>query len=206
MLRNQPHANLLIGASEEAEVYLRALCDNSGIKIANNPDFFIFQTEIFGIDEARQLSTMAARKALGGAKIFLLIPARLTLEAQNALLKTFEDPFPNTYFFLGVREEGLVIPTLRSRMQTFRLRANVTPRSEEAEGFLTLSIKERLLFAKSFAEGEKDLTIFLDDLLLSLRKQNGKERLVESVYNVRRLVHDSAVAPRLVIEHLSLVL
>ena len=206
MSRNLHHANLLIGTPEEAESYLRSLCDSWGVRLPNTPDFFAFKMETFGIDEARKLKLLSARKAVTTKKIFLITPTRLTLEAQNALLKTFEDPFPDTLFFLGVREESLVIPTLLSRMQIIRTRGGNVATGAEAEKFLSLSVKNRLLFAKSFADEEKSLPIFLDSLLFLLRKQKEKKDLLKNVYNVRRFVRDSAVTPRLIIEHLALVL
>ena len=206
MLRNLHHANLLVGAPEQAESYLHSLCDCLGVRLPNNPDFFAFKTETFGIEEARELKLLSTRKAVTPKKIFFIAPMRLTLEAQNALLKTFEDPFPDTYFFLATRAEGLVVPTLRSRMQTIRVSQDLTLESRDAEAFLSLSIKDRLLFARSFALEERSLSVFLDSLLFLLRKQRGKGELLKNVYNVRRLVGDSLVTPRLVIEHLSLVL
>ena len=213
MSRNLHHANLLVGAPEEAESYLRSLCEVSGIKLANNPDFFAFRTETFGIDEARELRLLSTRKAVttteagqAGRKIFFITPIRLTLEAQNALLKTFEDPFPGTLFFLAVREEGLIVPTLRSRMQTLRMPRDLTFESRDAEVFLSSSIKGRLLFAKSFADEEKNLPVFLDDLLCLLRKRSEMRKSLEKVYNIRRSIGNSIAMPRLVVEHLSLVL
>jgi len=200
------HANLLVGAPEEAESYLRSLCDSLDIKLANNPDFFAFRTETFGIDEARELRLLSTRKSITSRKIFLITPMRLTLEAQNALLKTFEDPSPDTLFFLAVREEGLVVSTLRSRMQAIRIHGNNASMSAEAEKFLSLSIKNRLLFAKSFADAEKNLSVFLDDLLCLLRKRSGMQKSLEKVYNIKRSIGDSITIPRLVLEHLSLVL
>ena len=108
MPRSLHHANLLIGGSEEAESYVRLFCDDCGVKVANNPDFFAFRMDTFGIDEARELKILAARKAITTKKIFLIAAERLTREAQNALLKTFEDPFPDTFFFLRTREEALI--------------------------------------------------------------------------------------------------
>ena len=206
MLRHPHHANLLVGAPEQAESYLHSLCDCLGVRLPNNPDFFAFKTETFGIEEARELKLLSTRKAVTPKKIFFIAPMRLTLEAQNALLKTFEDPFPDTYFFLATRAEGLVVPTLRSRMQTIRVSQDLTLESRDAEAFLSLSIKDRLLFARSFALEEKSLSVFLDGLLFLLRKQRGKGEHLRNVYHVRRFVGDSLVTPRLVIEHLSLVL
>jgi hypothetical protein len=163
--------------------------------------------ETFGIDEARELRTLAAHKALGDKKIFLITSARLTLEAQNALLKTFEDPFPNTHFFLVSREEALIKPTLLSRMQTVRLpkMTDVSVLSKEAEKFLSLPLKNRLLFAKKFALDGESLPTFLDSLLLTLKKAK-EPRLLDRVYKVRRFGDDLVAAPRLVLEHLALML
>jgi len=213
MLKKLHHANLLIASPEEAESYLRLLCDDLGVNLPNNPDFFPFKMETFGIDDARELKLLASRKTVSASdlsqqsrKIFLITSTRLTLEAQNALLKTFEEPFPGTYFFLATREEGLIVPTLRSRMQTIRISDNPILASKDAEEFLALSIKDRLLFAKKFANTEKNLTIFLDSLLSLLRRRGKEEDLIKRVYNVRRLVREPTLAPRLIIEHLSLVL
>ncbi|MDP3763831.1 MAG: hypothetical protein Q8Q92_04325 [bacterium] len=206
MTKNLHHANLLLGTPEEAEFYIYSLCKSLGVKLANNPDFFTFRMNTFGIDEARELSRLSARKAVTHRKIFLITPERLTLEAQNALLKTFEDPFPDTFFFLAVREEALVIPTLRSRMEICRIPKNLALESQDAEEFLSLSLKDRLLFAKKFIDEEKSLPVFLDSLLLLLRKQKQASKSVENVYNVRRFASDPAVSSRLIIEHLSLVL
>ena len=211
MSRNPHHANLLIGAPEEGESYVRSLCGDLGIELPNNPDFFVFRAETFGIDEARELRLLAVRKAIGSPrhsgvkKIFLLLPTHLTLEAQNALLKTFEDPFPNTYFFLVLREEELVLPTLRSRMETVQV-SGVRTIDTLAEKFLSASVKERLLFAEHFADKKENLSVFLDNLLLLLRGEKGREKLVEKVYRIRRQISLSGVGSRLVIEHLALVL
>src|SRR3990167_8220548 len=144
------HANLLVGTREEAESYLRSLCDSLGVELANNPDFFAFRTETFGIDEARKLRLLSTRKSITGRKIFLITPMRLTLEAQNALLKTFEDPSPDTLFFLAVREEGLVVSTLRSRMQAIRIHGNNASMSAEAEKFLLFLSRIGSCFQKPF--------------------------------------------------------
>lgn len=205
MSRNLHHANLLIGTPEEGESYLRSLSNSLKIELKNNPDFCVFKMDTFGIDEARELRLLSTRKALTLRKIFLIAPAHLTLEAENALLKTFEEPPPDTYFFLVAREEGLIAPTLRSRMQTTFLPRSRDIFFEEAEEFLSLPIKNRLLFAKSFADAEKNLPVFLDNLLLFLKKR-GEVALLEKVYNIRRFVNDTTITPRLVIEHLSLVL
>lgn len=213
MSRNLHHANLLIGAKSEGEAFFNSLCKDLGVPIANNPDVIIFRTRSFGIDESRELRSISTRKALAltktgqkGRKFFFIAPERLTLEAQNALLKVFEDPSPETYFFLVAREEGLIIPTLRSRMETIRVSGGLAGVTEEVMEFLSSPLKQRLIFAKEFAENGGNLIIFLDDLLLLLRKNSAEKHLVEKVYSMRQNITDSTAATRLIIEHLSLVL
>jgi hypothetical protein len=208
MSRNQinlHHANLLIGGREEAQVYLDELTSSLDFKLANNPDFFPFRMDVFGIDEARQLKFLSARKPLGACKIFLISPMAITPEAQNALLKTFEDPMPDTIFFLVIREQNLIEPTLLSRMQSMHLPKGVGAMAKEAKDFINLAIKDRLLFAKKFADEEGNLAVFLDSLLSLLKKSGSKESL-EKVFNIRKLIRETMPLPRLVLEHLALML
>ena len=190
------HANLLLGSAPAAESYLRKFFD-----LKNSPDFVVFRESTFGIDEARKLSDWASRKAFGDKKIFLIIPERITAEAQNALLKTFEDPVPDTYFFLAIKEEALIIPTLRSRMQVLRVKHPMFD-IKEAQAFLKLSPKDRLLFSKKFVDEEKNLSNFLDELLVALRNAPS----IEEVYKLRKFADDRSASSRLILEHLSLVL
>ena len=91
-------------------------------------------------------------------------------------------------------------------MQTVRVSENSIFTSAVAERFLSLSLKDRLIFAKEFADEEKNLMVFLDDLLLLLRKRSEMRKSVEKIYAIRRSIGNSVIASRLVIEHLSLVL
>lgn len=203
--KNLHHANLLIGSREKGELYVRSLLGDLGVELKNNPDFLVLRTETFGIDEARELKALSIRKAINGIKVFLIMPIRMTLEAQNALLKTFEDPTPDTYFFLVLREEAVVIPTLRSRMELTYLPDEETI-EKEAQNFLSFSQKERLLFAERFAVDKKNLSSFLDSLLLLVRKSEGRGKSLEKIYEIRRVVSDSTSNSRMILEHLALVL
>lgn len=192
-----------MGDSASAEAFLFSFCEERGIKLAGSPDYFPFLESLFGIDEARKLSEYAAKKAFTEKKIFFISPEKITVEAQNALLKTFEDPYEDTHFFLAVREEELVLPTLRSRMQMMRVAKD--DRSEEAIKFLKMGVKERMAFIKKFVDEEKNLSLFLDELMLVLRKE-GKHEAVKKIYEVRKYADDRAASRRLILEHLAVSL
>jgi hypothetical protein len=203
------HAYLLLGDADFVHTALLEHLTSMGVGVVGNPDFHLFEEEMFGIGEARLLSTQALGRAFGERQMFVLAPARFSIEAQNALLKTLEEPTPHTHFFIIARDEASIIPTLRSRMQTVRINeSNVfSPQHliSEAESFLNLSLKDRLDFAKDFADKEKSLPIFLDQLLTILKsKEIGSA--IKNAYNVSLYAGDRSASPRLVLEHLALVL
>ncbi len=199
------HAYLLLGSREAADTYLGGVLKEWGIDRVQNPDFLLLKLDTFGIDDARELSVRASRRAFGAKKIFFLIPESITLEAQNALLKTFEDPTENTHFFLALREEALVIPTLLSRMQVVRVGGLESEKESPAESFRTSSLSDRLKFAKNFDDEGLNLAIFLDDLLFCYKKESN-DRNLRRVYNARRFASDRSASARLISEHLALVL
>jgi hypothetical protein len=210
-LDNLHHAYLVIGESRQALSFLENLFIRDEFELSGNPDFIFYSQPILGIDEAREISARAAMKPLGKRKVFLLSPSKLSMEAQNALLKTFEDPFPDTHFFLAVIDEGLIIPTLLSRMQVIRDLPVILSEDGEtdllgAENFLSLSVKGKVAFAKKFADEEALLAPFLDNLIDLLRKDSNDLKQIEKVYQVRRFANDRSASSRLIIEHLALVL
>ncbi|MCH8912569.1 MAG: hypothetical protein IIA33_03265 [Planctomycetes bacterium] len=78
-----------------------------------------------GIDVIRQFVIEAAGKkpVLGVAKVFVIRECeRLTLGAQNALLKTLEEPPDATHLILLTNALGKLLPTTRSRCQAVSFR------------------------------------------------------------------------------------
>jgi DNA polymerase III delta prime subunit len=208
------HAHLLLGSEEEAKLFLDPILQQLNLTSVGNPDFIVIKVETFGISEARDFISMANRKSFSQNKIFLIIPEKLTIEAQNALLKAFEEPIQNTYIFLVLREAGAVIATLRSRLQIIFLdqiqSSNLlipTNSSTNAKEFLDLSPRERIEFARRFADQEYNLAIFLDNLLKILRnKVRDGNNSLSQVFEFRRFASDRSPSSRLVLEHLALIL
>jgi hypothetical protein len=203
---NNHHAVLLVGEPEQAKLLLWEWFLHTGVVTVGNPDFFYSNEESFGIDEARAMGARALSRAFGEAKVFVLMSRRMTSEAQNALLKTLEDPPLATRFFIIAREESLLLPTLRSRMMVIRIHEYKDIESGSAKEFLSLSTLKRLEFAKKFVDREKDLAVFLDDLLRTLKEVKAQSSTLKRVLEVRRYASDRSASSRLVVEHLALVI
>ncbi len=152
---------------------------------ASNPDVHIEQWEKFGIDEARELSQQAALKSTGGRGLFVLSIAQITSEAQQALLKLFEEPVQGTIFVVLV-PHGTLLPTLRSRFIEYPLLSAQIPsatlqgkRERSAEG---ISATEEFL-ASSYAKRSAWVTAFLKD------EENVRERARDFLNEVETLLH-----------------
>lgn len=72
-----------------------------------------------GVDRIREVKRfMQLRPVQAGAKLVILDEAhRLTVAAQNALLKTLEEPPAHSFLILVVHNADVLLPTVRSRCQ-----------------------------------------------------------------------------------------
>jgi DNA polymerase III subunit delta' len=80
------------------------------------------------LEQMREIIARLNMTGHGRYKILLMENiGRLTPEAANSLLKLLEEPPVNTLFFFTATRPSDVIPTIRSRMQSFRFK--LTPES-----------------------------------------------------------------------------
>jgi DNA polymerase-3 subunit delta' len=76
------------------------------------------------IDQIREMERSALLKPFEGRnRVFIIDGAeQLSSEGANSLLKTLEEPPPNVHIILLAVNEGLLLPTVRSRCQRLELR------------------------------------------------------------------------------------
>lgn len=107
----------------------------------------------FSIDDARALIQQAQQTAVAAdGRTFVIVAQAIPVEAQNALLKLFEEPPSGVVFHLVIPHDGLLIPTLRSRVQLVESHAEVA-KNEQFEHFLSSDYAQRL---KSIADMAKN--------------------------------------------------
>ena len=111
------HGYLLEG---EQEKVIKELLDffkhKLGIVVRGNPDVTVSKYATFGIDDGRELKNRASQKSYSEWKLFVIAFQSITTEAQNSLLKLFEEPTPHTHFFLITATAEMILPTLKSRL------------------------------------------------------------------------------------------
>ena len=202
-------AHLISGNTETISDIL-AFLEQQGIATVANPDLYVRTYSHFGIDEARSLRERASMGALGeGNRIFVIAASGMTNEAQNALLKTLEEPPAGSIFFIIVQSPETLLPTLRSRMQTLVLSGADVAGLVDANIFLSATPAKRLDMLKPLLEkGDDDrrdiggIIAFLASLERALAKH--PEGLA-AIYRARKYMSDKGALVKPLLEQVALL-
>ncbi|HAS80589.1 MAG: polymerase III, delta' subunit family protein [Candidatus Nomurabacteria bacterium GW2011_GWE1_32_28] len=155
---NLHHAYLIEGERNEILPEIFKFLEDLGVKTSNNPDFYNITIDSFKIEDARNLKSVQYEKSFsGGKKIFLISVNNFLLEAQNTLLKIFEEPKEDTHFFIIIPNKNILLKTLISRF--YLISSNQDMSDDQlilAEKFILMPVKERLFFMKGFLSEEED--------------------------------------------------
>lgn len=108
--------------------------DHVRVKLEENPKTHKMRTEIV-VDQIRALSArLAMASQLDGPQVAVIDPAEaMNAAAQNALLKTLEEPTPATLIVLVADQPWRLTATIRSRCQRVEI---AVPASDDAEAWL----------------------------------------------------------------------
>lgn len=162
-----------------------------------------------GVDDARELTQGANISAVSRYRVFIIDECHmLSTSAQNALLKTLEEPPKHVVFVLCTTDPQKVLPTIRSRCHEFRFN-NVT-HTELQELLKNIADKENIsidsealkVISNSVNGGVRDAQTLLatlstldnvtvEDVYESLGSQNPLQTL-EVIRHVER--HDTKSA------------
>ena len=209
------NTHLLSGGPEIIPEIL-SLLQGEGIKTRANPDVYVREYKHFGIDEARELRERAILRPLGKRRIFVIATPELNREAQNALLKTIEEPPSDALFFFALPAPESLLPTFRSRAHMVDLVGR--PRQGRLESpvaailitsFLAASPQKRLEMLRVLLEkgedNKRDLGAILA-FLTSLEKRLEKDpEGLSAVYRARKYVSDKGALVKPLLEQVALL-
>lgn len=153
---NLHHAYLIEGEKDEIVPEIIKFCEEIEVKTEGNPDFCHIHTDNFKIDEAFELRAMTVNKNFSsGKRIFLISVNSFTLDAQNVLLKMFEEPVNDTHFFLIIRDVDSLLKTFISRFYFIPF-SNKKKNTNEIEIFIKKDKRGRIDFIKELLAKEED--------------------------------------------------
>ncbi len=133
-----------------------------------NPDALCFQYDSMGVDEARELSSLASLKPLGERKFVVVSFQQSTTEAQNALLKIIEDGVGHTTFLFATSTGTPLLPTLLSRCVVLKQLTADSLQLAAGKDFLKMGYAERMEYVEKLGkDGDRDAARTLVSSLLA---------------------------------------
>lgn len=211
------------GVEEGVERALAWTKDELSLEVKANPDVIVLRYGLFSVDDARRVNEIAIQAPLrGDKKVIIIAVTRAYHEAQNSLLKLFEEPTPGTHLFLVLPTLGGLLPTLLSRVSV--LDAPHTQRAipEEALLFVEASREKRSAQIKKLSTGkDEDERRENRDRVLAIvngieavayarfrrsQASSGVATLLNDIATLRGFLHDRSAPVRMILEHLSLII
>jgi len=155
---NLHHAYLIEGNKDELLLGLLEWVENAGIKTQQNPDFYQMSFGKLKVKDAQYLKSFGGEKSFGvGKKVFLISADSILLDAQNTLLKMFEEPTADTHFFIIVPDINALLSTFVSRFYTIRGGEEDVEEMKKVKSFVTMSLQNRIDFLKELlSDGTED--------------------------------------------------
>ncbi len=147
------HAYFVEGGDFE---YITKELKKINFSVRANPDFWRMETDNFSIDDARIMKDLQSQRPIAGdRRVFVVETSAITVEAQNALLKVFEEPSAGALFIIAAPRASVLLPTLRSRMVVVPVREKTTAAGLlDIKKFLSSAPAKRIEMLKPILESK----------------------------------------------------
>lgn len=134
---------------------------------AGHNDLMILDRGDFGIENVQEIVDVNSRKpTIGMYKVIVVGLHSISYQAQNAILKTLEEPRPGTFIFILTNTSTIFLPTILSRVHTIKSgsapslkKTGPLPISKEiqdtvctVEEFIVAAPAKRISFVKKIVE------------------------------------------------------
>ncbi|HEY4504271.1 MAG TPA: hypothetical protein VJI73_00695 [Candidatus Paceibacterota bacterium] len=159
---------------------------------------FVYSFETLGVDESRTIKERLSLKQEGRNAWTLIFAKNITKEAQNALLKCVEDLSVNLGLVFILPFSSQLLETFLSRvilLETDRDSSLKHPLHEEADRFISLTVKERINYMRKHNNIE---------LLDALEEwcHNNDILDAKNIFLTKELFSQGAVSVKMALEHL----
>ncbi len=187
-----------------------------GFDTEHDPDVRVQMWEKFGIDESRDLAQQASLRNVGGRALFVLGIAAISHDAQQALLKLFEEPQEGTMFVLLV-PYGVLLDTVRSRFVEYPEKLELVGPEQKtispAEVFLSSPYKKRSDMIAAMLKDEdgarertRQFINELEAVLYVLPNTPARTDALTDIAHFRSYLSDTSPSLKMILEHFAATL
>jgi DNA polymerase III delta prime subunit len=215
------HAYILEGDVSAAREALFSFIKDECEITPGHPDLFLLTADTLNVEDARTLGDMNSRKPVYGKKFIVAEFFGITVNTQQALLKTLEEPSPNTYIFLITPTASVFLPTVMSRVHTLPFTGS-TSASGATDGFNAYEFAAEFISAapaarleavkKIIAEKEKEkigdaeIFQFVKEVEQLAHAKLGDKEKMKPFLVVDEYVRDTSSSKKMLLEYLALTL
>lgn len=176
------HAYLFIGDSVQTNILtITSLLDINHIASYDRMMLIPGDKASIGIKEARQFISALSLSPQSSPFVAGIIPdaSLLTPEAQQALLKTIEEPPPSVQLYISATSETLLLDTIVSRCQITRVLGTsdtITQQDHDAckktlDALALATRGERIAIIQSIAKTKEDAKRFIDTAIMCYERE-----------------------------------
>lgn len=227
MVKNPSGPILIFGANEELrKKEIEKLLKNAKLRISkNNPDLLEISPpegkKSIGIDQIRAAITFLSERPFSHKNKAVIIykSELMTIEAQNALLKTLEEPPAFAILILSAKTEESLLPTIISRCRKLDVHREILKEEEPTNlisinEILGMSKGKRLDWVVDFSKEDKETIIqtlenWVREERSNLKKakeKNNKVQNIESLLQVLDDLQNTNISTKIALEYLTLKL
>ena len=205
------HAHLLVGEPELVREDVFTYLQGVGYETEGNPDIWSGVYSTLTIDEARAIKDIAYVHPLqNDVRIFYIGAGSIPDEAQNALLKLFEEPSEKSKFFLCVPHRDILLVPLLSRLVDIAYQSSHEQKAiVSVSAFLTSIPSERIELLKKVIESKDRMCAeaFLKDVEMYYHKKKIRDEKVYSIlWDATKMLRGHNMSPKTILEHVALTL
>lgn len=218
--KNLHHAYCIVGDAKEILNELETFFKKElKFQTAGNPDFWQGVYDVMKMKDAKTVIELHQNKPIAGdKKIFIISANFITEDAQNRMLKLFEEPRGDTHFFLVIPSANGIIETLKSRMNIVKHEGK-SASMIDAKKFIKMPVGERTeeikkLMASIADEEQSKIEVgkFINALEVelneNLRGKKTKENLevFERIEKVRQYASDQSPSLKMLLEYIAMII
>lgn len=198
----------LIAGLAEAIPAVQVFLAGRGI---STDDMLVIVQPDMGVDEARRIREQSALRGIAGARVFIIVATSITTEAQNALLKTLEEPLGDAVFALIVPSPDMLLPTVRSRLERVHIASVPSVAPIDAAAFLAADTTTRIDMLKVFTAADEKDTAGTIAFLAALERELARAGAlrsragIEALYRARAHLLDKGALRKVLLEQMALL-
>lgn len=174
------------------------------LNFAKDMEVTELKLDTFKIDDARSLKSLETFRATDRKKAFVIYANNFLLEAQNSLLKMFEEPIENTHFFVILPDVSGLLDTFVSRFYVIRHKPDLVAKQDfttEAEKFIKMPLRDRLEYIKSFLAESEDVDEDVGEVVLESTRARA-QKFLNSIEVALHLTMSRGILDSEVLHHL----